>query len=457
MKHYHFIGIGGIGMSALARILLSRGQKVTGSDLSFSSTVQQLKEEGAHIFIGHDVKNIEQPHYVIYSTQVASDNPELLAAQAKGISIIHRSELLALLMNGYAPLLVTGTHGKTTTSSLLANMLYQSNLDPSYAIGGIVRGLGSNARHGKGMYFAAEADESDGSFLNYPSFGAIITNLDNDHLSYWHTEEALIEGFKKFGSKVGSRHHLFWCKDDYRLSQLGLKGYGYGFSEDADLRIDNFQQIEWKCYFDLTFGHKHYREIEIPLIGAHNVLNAAAVFGMGIKLDIPIENIRRSFLCFEGVGRRLEKKGHVGSIDIYDDYAHHPTEIFATLRALKSATHGRRLIVVFQPHRYTRTRDCIDEFPEVFDYADVLILTDIYDALEPPIEGITTKVLFDKISKKKSAVHYVQRSNISQYLEQFIQPQDVVITMGAGDITQVGPELTERLKKHEKFTATLSS
>ncbi|MCI0382727.1 MAG: UDP-N-acetylmuramate--L-alanine ligase [Chlamydiae bacterium] len=448
-KSYHFIGIGGIGMSALAHILLSREEKVSGSDIKDSLIVQQLREKGAKIYLGHDERNVEQATCVIYSTDIAKDNPEYQRAMQLAIPLLHRSDLLAQLMEGYAPILVTGTHGKTTTSSLLAYVLFKLGLDPSFAVGGIIRGIGVNGRHGKGIYFAAEADESDGTFLRYPSFGAIVTNLDRDHLNFWKDEDGLIQGFKKFSDQVGSFQHLFWCKDDFRLSQLQLNGYSYGFSEEADLKIDNFQQMEWKSFFDLSFAGKHYKDIQIPLIGAHNVLNAAAVIGMSIKLDLPIEAVRNALLSFEGVGRRVEKKGTIHSIDVYDDYAHHPTEIFATLRALKAATHGRRLVVIFQPHRYTRTKDCIEAFPESFDYADLLILTDISAARESPIQGITSESFLHKIKEKASIpVRYFSRGELAKCLVTVIKPGDVVVTMGAGDITFVGPELLEELKTH---------
>ena len=444
---YHFIGIGGIGMSALARILLSKGEKVSGSDLSFSPIVQELKELGAEIFIGHSPQNIKGASVVIYTTDITFNNPEYLEAKAQKISVLHRSELLAELMEGYAPLLVTGTHGKTTTSSLLAHMLCKCDMDPSYAIGGIVRSLGSNAKYGKGMYFTAEADESDGTFLRYPCFGAIITNLDNDHMDFWKTGEDLQKAFKQFARQVGSFHHLFWCKDDIRLDALHLSGYSYGFSEDADLVIENFQQIGWKNYYDLAFEGNHYREIEIPLVGAHNVLNSAAVFGLGLKLDLPEKQIRKALCSFEGVGRRLEKKGAYESIDIFDDYAHHPTEIFATLRAIKAATHGRRLVVMFQPHRYSRTQDCMEEFPEAFDYADELILTDIYEPKKENIRPISSEDLLKKIQKKGTiSCRYVKKEELVEYSMKFLKKEDVLVTMGAGDITQFGPKILEALK-----------
>lgn len=445
-KHYHFIGIGGIGMSALARILLKRGEIVSGSDQNPSANLEQLKHEGAKVFIGHSPKNIKTADFVIYSTDIPPENSELEAAKKKNISLLHRSMLLAQLMEGYAPVLVTGTHGKTTTASLLAHMLLESGLDPSYAVGGYFHGPNSNGRHGKGVYFAIEADESDGSFLNYPIFSAIITNLEHDHMEFWKSEEALLAAFAEFAKRVGSKKHFFWCYDDPMLRSLNLGGFSYGFNDKADLVIDNFHQEKWKMIFDLSFQGASYRNLQIPLIGGHNVLNAAAVFGLGIQLDIPIDSMRASLQNFQGIGRRVEKKGSVADIEIYDDYAHHPTEIFATLRALKSACNGKRIIVAYQPHRFTRTKYCMDDFADAFHYADQVVLTDIFAASEQPIANITSEKVLERIkSSGYKAIRFVKREELIDDLAQFLKPGDVLITMGAGDITHVGPAVLQKI------------
>lgn len=444
-RSIHFVGIGGIGMSALARILLMRRERVSGSDLQLSPLLQQLSEEGAEVFIGHEAENIGNAQMIVFSTDIAANNPELSAATQLGIPLVHRSELLADLMKGYAPLLVTGTHGKTTTSALLAHVLTEAALDPSYAIGGLVSSLKTNGYHGHGIYFVAEADESDGSFLAYPSFGAIITNLENDHMSYWKEEEVLDLAFQQFANQVGSLEHLFWCKDDLRLRSLGLAGHSYGFSEAAELTINHFHQTGWQVVFDITFQRHRFTEIELPLIGAHNVLNAAAVFGLGLKLDIQESVLRKAFSSFPGVGRRLERKGSTRGIEVFDDYAHHPTEIFATLRALKLATRCNRLIVAFQPHRYTRVRDCLEEFAQAFEGADVVIVTDIYSACEPPIPGIDAEKIREKIIKA-IPTEYVKREQLPSFLSSYLKQGDVLLTMGAGDITQVGPLVLDKLQ-----------
>lgn len=449
-RHYHFIGIGGIGMSALARILLGKGQKVSGSDLKETNLLEQLKNLGADVSVGHTEKNVKNPHAVVFSTDIPQENFEFIFAKQEGIPLLHRSELLAQLMEGSIPLLVTGTHGKTTTTSLLAHCLLEAGLDPSFAIGGYLRGMNVNGHAGKGLYFVAEADESDGTFLNYPSFGAIITNLEQDHMNYWQNQERLIEAFGQFASQVGSRDHLFWCGDDPHLRSLKLHGYSYGFHESCDLVIENFHQNGWSLTFDLSFDKKKYQNLEISLIGAHNVLNAAAVFGFGLKLDIKEEVLRRAFKTFKGVARRLEKKGEVKGIEIYDDYAHHPTEIFATLRALKSALHGRRLVVAFQPHRYTRTEQCMDDFAEAFEHADELLITEIYAASEKPIEGVTSEKVIDRIKKSGfKKVQLVERGKLPQFLSHFLKKGDILVTMGAGDITAVSNSLIPLLEKNE--------
>jgi UDP-N-acetylmuramate--alanine ligase len=446
-EQYHFIGIGGIGMSALARILLQKGAHVTGSDIAPSYVTDQLQKLGAEIFFGHSPSNIKQPSAVIYSTAVKETNPEVKQARQQGVPFLHRSELLHRLMKGSSPLLVTGTHGKTTTSSLLAHLLVDAGLDPSYAVGGVVSSLQSNGGHGNGTYFVAEADESDGSFLTYVPFGAIVTNIDNDHLDYWHTLENMIEGFQKFLDLVQSSQHLMWCGDDEILRSLKPNGFSYGFDEKNDLYIQNFRQEGWKNIFDISFEGVQYSEIEIPLVGAHNVLNGAAVFGLGIKANISDASIRKAFRSFKGISRRAEFKGESSGVSVFDDYGHHPTEIFATLRAIKQAIGARRLVAAFQPHRYTRTRDCLHEFGPAFERADRLILTDIYSAGESPISGITNEILLSSIkSNSVLDVRYAPREQLTELLAVLLEPGDVLVTMGAGDITKVGPEVLKIIK-----------
>jgi UDP-N-acetylmuramate--alanine ligase len=443
-KHCHFIGIGGVGMSALATILLEQGCVVSGSDVAPSSATERLKNQGAEIVIGHSAVNLKNPSVVIYSTAIREENVEVKQAKLIGLPLLHRSELLGQLMDGYLPLLVTGTHGKTTTASLLTHLLVSAGLNPAYAVGGRVCSLDANGGYGNGAYFVAEADESDGSFLRYSSFGAIITNINNDHLDYWKTFGAVVEGFKKFIDFVRSPECLLWCGDDENLRSLHPKGSSYGFGKKNDLHIENFRQAGWKNVFDIHFEGIHYRDIEIPLIGGHNVLNAAAVFGLGVKIQISEDKIRHAFSHFKGVDRRLEFRGEKKGILVFDDYGHHPTEIFATLRGVRQAAPSARLVVAFQPHRYTRTRDCLHEFGPALQRADQVILTDIYAAGETPIQGLTSQTLLAAI-QKDSAV-YVPRDELAGFLASYLHPEDVLITMGAGDITKVGPQVLKLLE-----------
>lgn len=443
-KRYHFIGIGGIGMSALASILLQKGMKVTGSDMSGSLLIDRLKKQGAEVKLGHEIASFDPSSSVVVSTAIKEENLEVKAARLQNLPFIHRSELLHQLMLGYKPLLVTGTHGKTTTSSLLAHVLVHAGLDPSYAIGGMVSSLGSNGGHGKGEYFVAEADESDGSFLNYTPFGAIVTNIDSDHLDHWKNMEGLMQGFNSFATSVISKKDFFWCGDDDRLKALDLAGTSYGFDERNDLCIKNFMQQGWKSTFDLSLHGQEYGDVEIPLVGAHNVLNASAVFGLCLQLGLSEEKIRAAFLAFRGVGRRAELKVQYQGITILDDYAHHPAEIFATLRALKKAIGKRRLVVAFQPHRYTRTRDCFHEFATAFESADLLVITDIYAASEQPIAGVSASSLVQEIGRQnRSLLFYCSRKELAKFLAKKVCGDDLLVTMGAGDITYLGSELLQ--------------
>jgi len=443
---YHFIGIGGIGMSALARILLQQGKIVQGSDNASSKITKGLQKLGAKIFEKQCFSHVIPGSHVVYSTDIKEDNPEYLAAKALGLPLLHRSELLAQLMNNTKPLLVTGTHGKTTTSSLLAHVLKSIGWDPSYAIGGVIKGVSTNSGAGTGPYFVAEADESDGSFLAYTAFGAIITNIDLDHLNHWMTEEALIAGFKKFADKVLSKEHLLFCKDDERLSGLSLQGISYGFSPDADAHLSGFAQDRFNTRFSFTFKGNEYKDVQLPLIGKHNALNACAVFVLCLQLGASEQELRDAFSTFQGVGRRADKIGEARQISFYDDYGHHPTEILATLTAFKESHPENRLVTVFQPHRYTRTRDCMEEFATALRGSDIVVLTDIYAAGESPLDGIDAQAVFARVSGvKKEGVYYLRKDALVEFLSSFLQEKDVVVTMGAGDITKYGPYVIERM------------
>ena len=437
---YHFIGLGGIGMSGLARILLQRGAKVQGSDATQSPLLDELRKEGAQVQIGHDAGQVDGASFVIYTSAVKEENVELRRAKELGVPLLHRSDLLDHLMQGKRPLLVTGVHGKTTTTSLLASVLLQGGLDPSFIVGGIHRESNTNGRSGNGSFFVAESDESDGSFLKTPYYGAIVTNLEDEHLDYWKTSDALDRGFAEFFA-LGS-DLVFWCGDDERLRRLKPQGISYGFGAHNQLRVDAFRSDEKGIAFDLHWEGKWYPNIQVSLAGKHNALNAAAVFGKGLKIGIDEANIRKAFREFQGAARRLEWKGRCFGIDVFDDYGHHPTEIQVTLKALRERMRERRIVAIFQPHRYTRVRDCGAQFIESFGDADMVIMTEIYSAGEAPIEGITTAALYAKMREKLgSRLHFYPRSQLEAGAAALLQPHDAVITLGAGDITRVGGPL----------------
>lgn len=444
-NHYHFIGIGGIGMSALARILLEKKNAVSGSDLKETATTQQLKELGALIYEGHQPHHIVEGAHVIYSTDIPKTNPEWEEAQRLRLKISHRSEFLDELMKDKKPLLVTGCHGKTSTTALLATLLLEGGLDPSFVVGGYVRSMMTNGRHGQGDYFVAEADESDGSFLKTPGWGAIVTNADEDHISYWKTKENLLKAYQAFIAQTQNKELLFLCAEDPFLRSLEVKAQYYGFSEQCHLRITRIQQEGFFSDFDLSFKGHSYTHFKMKMQGVHQVLNATAAIGMALQLGVSIESIKKTLLHYEGVKRRLEPIGEVNTIKIFDDYAHHPAEIKTTLDALKKAVQQGRLIVVFQPHRYTRLHRHLLEFACVFDLADLCIMTELYGAGEPPIPGITTEALLEKMTHPHAT--FVPLAELVSVLSSLVQPFDTIVTLGAGDITHYGPKLLMELKK----------
>jgi UDP-N-acetylmuramate--alanine ligase len=444
---YHFIGLGGIGMSALARILLQKGARVQGSDSSPSALLEQLICEGASVRVGHS-DQIDGATHVIYSTAVTSENIELNQAKKALLPILHRSDLLHLLMSEQSPLLVTGTHGKTTTSALLASVLMDGGLDPSFVIGGIHQNWKTNGRHGKGSFFVAEADESDGSFLKTKSFGAIVTNLENDHLDFWKESTLLDDAFGTFFEQVLHPEHLFWCGDDVRLRAQNTKGISYGFGLENDLIVSSFESTALGVRFAIDWKGKRYDSIDLNLLGKHSALNGAAVFGLALSLGVSEEAIRGAFIRFAGTARRMEWKGAVQAIDVYDDYGHHPTEISTTLNGLRNKVSERRIVAVFQPHRFTRTRDLFDSFSASFADADVVVLTDVYGAGELPIEGVTTERLLAQMNGfLGDKLRYIPRKGLESSVANFLKPHDVVMTIGAGDVTHAGSGILAELAR----------
>lgn len=446
---YHFIGIGGIGMSGLARLLLSQKIPVTGSDIALNATIESLIKEGAVVHKGHAAENIPVQSKVVYTSDVKEDNPEYQEALKLKLPLLHRSDLLAVLLKGHKALAVAGTHGKTSTTALLATVLMEADFDPSFAVGGVLPAFHSNARFGKGELFPFEADESDRSFLKYHPYGAIVTNIDNDHLiNYEGNFSLLVDSFKAFMGQVESSKHLFWCKDDINLAKLNIPGQSYGYSSSSDWKILFHRQQGFKMIFDLEHEGRLYSQIELALVGRHNVLNAAAVFGLALTLGAPEEKIRLAFKTFKGVLRRCEEKGTINGIKFLDDYAHHPSEIQTTLQGIRQAVGPSRLIAVFQPHRYSRTKDCLGQYGSIFDDADELLVTDIFGAGEAPIPHLSHALIVQEIEERSTVpCRYVPRSALSHYLSEFVQPFDVVVTLGAGDITKLGSETLSILEK----------
>jgi UDP-N-acetylmuramate--alanine ligase len=444
---YHFIGIGGIGMSGLARILLSKNQEVSGSDRAASYVTESLEKAGAKIMIGHAPQRITEGMTVIYSTDIKTDNPELQDVKRLKVPLLHRSDLLQQLMQDHKTLAVAGSHGKTTTTALLAAVLMHAQKNPSFMVGGIVSQYETNAHHGSGEYFVAEADESDGSFLKYSPLGAIVTNIDLEHMNHYQTEERLSACFKSFIETVKDPKYLFWSGDCERLVSLNPLGISYGFSDNCLLQGRNFRQAGWGITFDAEFNGINYHNIELPLVGKHNAKNALAVFGLSLSLGIDEEAIREAFKTFRGVGRRCEKKGVFQEILFLDDYGHHPTEIRVTLRAIREAVRERRLIAVFQPHRYSRMRHCMDELAAVFNAADEVILTDIFSAGEEAVPRVTIEEIKRRIGINCTAsCRYVPRNDLGEFLADYVLSHDVVVTFGAGDITKIGPDVLQKLQ-----------
>ena len=442
----HFVGIGGIGMSGIAEVLLNLGFKVTGSDLRKTDTTERLEQLGARVFYGHKAENVEDTDVVVVSSAVKADNPEVLKAREQFIPVIQRAEMLAELMRMKYSIAVAGAHGKTTTTSLVSSILGHAGIDPTCVIGGKLKSLGSNAKLGGSKYLVAEADESDGTFLLlYPTI-AVVTNIDLEHLDFYKDINEIKAAFLTFLNKVPFYGVNIICIDNANLQSLipSLKRryMTYGLSKQADLRAENITYNGFETSFKVIYREYGLGDISLTLPGIHNVRNALAAIGVSIELDIPFETIRDALKEFSGIQRRLEIKWD-GEIKLIDDYGHHPTEIRATLSAVRSMWKGR-VVVVFQPHRYTRTRALMDEFVTSFNEADLLILTEIYAASEEKIEGVSGQILADRIkaSGHRNVMFAPTKEDAAELVLQNAKPGDVVITLGAGDVNRID----ERLK-----------
>jgi UDP-N-acetylmuramate--alanine ligase len=450
-QHIHFVGIGGIGMSGIAEILLNLGYKVSGSDARRNESTERLERLGAKIFTGHDAANVEGVHVVVYSAAVARDNVEVRTAHQRQIPIIPRAEMLAELMRLKYGIAVAGTHGKTTTTSMVGAVLAEGRLDPTIVVGGRVTNLGSNARLGQGEYLVAEADESDGSFLKLAPTLAVVTTIDAEHLDHYGSLEAIAEAFLAFVNKVPFYGAAVLCLDQPNIQRLlprvDKRVITYGLESAADLVARRVTLSGMTSRFEIHHRGTALGECALQIPGRHNVLNALAAVGVGLDLEIPFTTITRALAGFAGVQRRFQIRGTAAGVTVVDDYGHHPAEIRATLAAAK-AGFDRRIVTVFQPHRYTRTRDLKPEFLTAFNQADVLVVMDIYPAGEPPIPGVSAEDLAEGIrahGHRNVTFLGSERARIVEYVIEISRPGDLIVTLGAGDVSQLGPDILRRL------------
>ncbi|MDR3330952.1 MAG: UDP-N-acetylmuramate--L-alanine ligase [Endomicrobium sp.] len=441
-KNIHFVGIGGSGMSGIAEILMKLGHNISGSDLRKTETTEHLQEIGVRIYIGHDAKNIKFANVIVVSTAVKKNNVEILAALSQKIPVILRIEMLAELARLKYAITIAGTHGKTTTTSLTSLVLDEGGFDPTIVVGGKLKNLQTNAKLGKGEYIVLEADESDGSFLKLSPIVTVVTNIDNDHLDYYGNMENLKNAFLKHINSIPFYGVAVLCSDNEIVKELipkvSKKYVTYGFRGKPDIRALNVKIVKNYTSFDVVYMNKKIGNVCIKIPGDHNVLNSLAAIGVGIWLGVPFNLIARAINKFDGVGRRLEIKGEKNGITIIDDYAHHPTEVTATLKAIKHFWPKRKLVVLFQPHRYSRTRILFSEFGESFLDADFVSVLDIYSAGEDPIESVTSDLILRSIANYKCKTEkFLSLCEFSKTLSS----GDVVLTLGAGDVWKKGEEL----------------
>jgi len=441
----HMVGIGGAGMSGIAEVLLNMGFTVTGSDMAAGSAVHRLKKLGATVFIGHGAENIGNADVVVKSTAIQDGNPELVRARELAIPIIPRAEMLAELMRMRTGIAVAGTHGKTTTTSLLATIFTEAGLDPTVIIGGRLNTFGSNARLGEGEFLIAEADESDGSFLCLSPIMTVVTNVDRDHLDFYHDLDAIDKSFTAFMNAIPFYGVNVVCGDDPGVQRLlpGIKRpcLTYGLGPKNRLR-GHIIASSLRSIFDVTLGGEPWAQVTLAHPGMHNVLNSLGAIGVALEAGLPKEAILQGLANFGSVGRRFEKKGERRGVLVVDDYGHHPAEIRATLETARACFPGRRLVVAFQPHRFSRTQALFGDFCTVFAGVDLLLLTEIYPASESPIPGVNGMSLAQGIKQvsKTKVRFFPDFAGIQRQLDDILQPGDLLLTLGAGSIWKIGEE-----------------
>jgi len=447
----HFVGIGGIGMSGIAELLLNLGYRVSGSDLKESEITRRLASLGGAVAIGHRAENVAADvDVVVTSSAVKRNNPEAMAARDRGIPVIPRAEMLAELMRLKEGVAIAGSHGKTTTTSLIATVLAHAGLDPTAVVGGKLNALGSNAKLGKGHLMVVEADESDGSFLRLSPTIAVITNVDPEHLDYYGTVEALQQAFVDFADRVPFYGLAVMCIDhpvvQHLIPRVGKRLVTYGVSHQADWRADEVKLSAFQARFSVLHRGQRLGEVSLKMVGAHNVLNALACCAVAHELGIPFAKTAEALNGFQGVQRRFTVRGEVRGITVVDDYGHHPAEIQATLAGARASFPQRRIVCAFQPHRYTRTRDLLADFATAFNDADALLLTEIYAAGEDPIPGVSGGRLFEAVKAcGHRDVAFAERGELARRLRERLREGDLVIALGAGDITHACEELLELL------------
>ena len=451
-KRIHFVGIGGIGMSGIAEVLHNLGFVVSGSDLKRSEVTEKLERLGARIVYSHEPQNVLGADVVVYSSAVSATNLELVEAKKNGIPTIRRAEMLAELIRLKFAVTVGGSHGKTTTTSLIASVLAEGELDPTIVVGGKLRSSSSNVRLGSSRYMVAEADESDGSFVQLPSSIVVITNIDLEHVDFYPDLEAIKDGFVQYASRVPFYGSVILCVDDENvrsiLPRVRKRKVTYGLWEPADLTGVVLERTEAGARFSVVHQDKPLGEVFIGIPGDHYVQNALGAVAVGVELDVPFEAIKRGIESFQGVGRRFEVKGTAKGIVVLDDYGHHPTEIAATIRAVRRNL-KKRVYVLFQPHRYTRTQALAEQFGQCFDEAEVVYITDIYAAGEEPIPAVSSELIVSSVRRLgRTEVVYVPsfEAMVDAVLER-VAAGDVVLTLGAGDIFHAGERVLERLEE----------
>jgi UDP-N-acetylmuramate--alanine ligase len=446
-ERVHFVGIGGAGMSAIAVVLLARGMQVSGSDLKESRNTRRLRQMGARIFIGHKAENVEEADILVVSAAIPERNRELARAREMGLQVLPRAAMLSMIMADGMGVAVAGTHGKTTTTSMIAMIMREAGLDPTYVIGGELNDVGSNAHAGSGEYVIAEADESDGSFLLLRPWAEVITNVEEDHLDFFRDGEEVREYFSRFVSLLPPDGILVFSGDDPGAASLRDRGearkVSFGEGSENDFRCESASYFSGGSSFQVYNGEHHLGEVKLGIPGEHNVQNAMASLAFTLSIGVEFQTASRALSSFRGVQRRFQLVGEVAGVRLIDDYAHHPSEVITTLRAA-ALEEAERVVCIFQPHRYTRTAALWEGFAGALLLADLVIITDVYAAGEDPLPGVSGKLVVNALldaEPRKQVVYIPKRSELGSAASRFLRAGDLVLTMGAGDITQCAPEI----------------